>query len=258
MLKNSFNKIIENKLSPLTQSIRESILHSRMASQDMQAMQILKQYDIGNSYFPYTSFSLSPSTILHIINDLFINKRKVIVEFGSGRSTLFLLKFIQYHQLDTKLFSVESDLEYSSYLNDIVNSNNLNQDNFYQINAPIVESNFHYQGKNSLWYEEEMVSKSLPDNIDLVIVDGPASSYDAYVRYPAVPAIQQKLNKDFSIFLDDTYREAESSIAIEWEKVLTIKKQEFLKYTLFTTKSDFSTKPYFEGYPYKIDMLNKK
>lgn len=47
------------------------------------ALQLLDSLKPINTFLPATTWSLNPSTIVHILNDILINERKNIIEFGS-------------------------------------------------------------------------------------------------------------------------------------------------------------------------------
>ncbi|PYE82143.1 hypothetical protein DFQ11_102724 [Winogradskyella epiphytica] len=66
------------------------------------------------NFIPFTDWSISPSVILHILNDIVINKRQHIIEFGSGASTLYIAQLIRTLNLPAQLYSVESSEEWLS------------------------------------------------------------------------------------------------------------------------------------------------
>ena len=63
----------------------------------------------ANTFIPFTAWSLSPFVIDMVLNDILINKRSKIIEFGSGNSTIFIAKLIKVYDLDIIFFSVDSD-----------------------------------------------------------------------------------------------------------------------------------------------------
>lgn len=52
--------------------------------------------------------------------------------------------------------------------------------------------------------------------IDLVTVDGPPAALQALSRYPAYPALRERLGGDAALLLDDTARDAEQRIMADW------------------------------------------
>ena len=69
----------------------------------------LKSLFSESTFTPMTTWSISPSTILHVLNDISINQPKNIIEFGSGISTIYIAKLIKLNKLKVKFFVVESD-----------------------------------------------------------------------------------------------------------------------------------------------------
>lgn len=73
--------------------IRNSESHAKLARQMNANIQALNSLSLLmdeniNKYIPFTDYALSPYSIAHILNDLAINSRKNIVEFGSGTSSI--------------------------------------------------------------------------------------------------------------------------------------------------------------------------
>ncbi len=80
----------------------------------------LQQLSPKDSFIPFTHWSMPPILILHILNDIIINSRKNIVEFGSGASTLYIARLIRAQKLECKLIAVESDKGWLQKMNDIL------------------------------------------------------------------------------------------------------------------------------------------
>lgn len=115
-------------------------------------------------------------------------KGKTILEFGSGTGTIELTKH-------WKVYSVEQDSKWVGVAKD---SN--------YIHAPI---------KNG-WYDNEIVFNSLPQEYDLIIVDGPKGSHFR----PGIDKHIDKLNTNVPIVLDDTHRKADRDHAIHLAEML--------------------------------------
>lgn len=56
------------------------------------------------------------------------------------------------------------------------------------------------------------------ESIDFLVVDGPYGSLCPYARYPALPALIDRLSPSAEIWLDDTYRSDEKAIANKWSE----------------------------------------
>ena len=111
------------------------------------------------SFIPFSAWAISPSTILHVLNDLCINKRRVIIEFGAGASTFYIAKLIKTLRLETVFYSVESDAKWVEELNRQLEIYKL-QDYVNIIYAPLTEINENYAYREQkTWYSTEVLDK---------------------------------------------------------------------------------------------------
>lgn len=187
--------------------------------EDIYCRQLLNNLFEGHDQLPITKSSMSFFAIAMILNDLQINKRQNIIEFGSGLSTILMARLIKKNNLSCKIYSVEHDKNWFDLLNTILKKENTNK-NVVSIHAPLSSSK---KSKNSLeWYNEDILLNSLPENIffDLVIIDGPPAHEKSKIlsRYPALPFLNNKLNKSFSVYVDDASRDGEQKVINYWEK----------------------------------------
>lgn len=229
------------------QRIKEIKKHQSQTQQiHFDYSQISKLFPEPN-FIPLTSWAISPSTILHMLNDVVINNRQSIIEFGSGASTLYIAQLIKVQNLNTRFYSVESDeIWIEKMKNELKKLDLEDQVNF--ILAPLKEVAPELRlNEQTLWYDTEKISKALngkSESIDLVIVDGPYGGSTPFARYSALPFIKTYLKKDFSVFLDDIHRSEEKIILQEWKEILGLKPIRFKRYGYFITNSSFSIQPF--------------
>lgn len=170
-------------------------------------------------YLPYTSSAMSLDSLTCVFNDICINNRKEILEFGAGVSTILLARLIKINKLETKLTSVESDPDFIEYLKKtLANEQTLSKVKI--IHAPLTNRHSEYKFTKTEWYSPKVLEKNIKSISDLVIVDGPlAFNKDvALSRYPAVPYIFNRLAHNCSIYLDDANRNGEKQCMAEWSK----------------------------------------
>lgn len=180
-------------------------------------------------YLPYTSSSLRYSSLAYFLNDIVINNRKVIVEFGSGISTIFLSKLI--HQLnltDVKVLSIDNNKDWLEIIHNYISKDHTSLDSIKLIYA---ESNFcSLSLENNSWYDVEKLGlmEKYKGQIDCVLVDGPEAWHKdiELSRYPALPYMYDFLANGCSIFLDDTNRLGEKSIIEMWSKEYEFKTEQ--------------------------------
>lgn len=191
--------------------------------ENLTALQNIKKYTDTGKHLASTRSSLNYFTISSIINDILINKRSNIIEFGSGISSIIIARFIKIENISAKLYSIEGNEGWFNYLESIIKEENL-EDYITLIYAPLTKCSI---SKNNLeWYDIEKIEKGINNmTFDTVIIDGP-EAYEKHIemaRYPALIYIYEKLNIRYSIFLDDSTRNGEKKIRALWENKLNIK-----------------------------------
>jgi predicted O-methyltransferase YrrM len=167
---------------------------------------------LKNSYLPITSSSISPSNLVYIMNDIVLNKRHNILEFGSGISTILIGRLISQNKLNSNIVSIEHDSDWVNFIQEYIDNENLS--NFI---------NLIYSPLNNGFYN--LNPMLLNQKFDMVIIDGPpAYEIDKQeARYPTFPFIKDKLNENSIVFIDDADRDGEKNIIKKWENEFNIK-----------------------------------
>jgi|SRR5690554_813805 len=205
--------------------------------------QILQPLMIEYPYLPFNGGALRPFNISFLLNDIIINDRKIIVEFGSGISTILISRLIKRNKLSCQLISIESDLDWNKKLNRILEGEDVHH-NTTIINAPLKEIETPFGINN--WYDFDD-SIFLEKKIDLVIVDGPPAYLEElkHSRYPALPKVHKFLSKNHMIYLDDTNRIGEKEVILRWEKDFDIKfNKDGSNYSTYISHESFGTIPF--------------
>lgn len=207
-------------MNPIQNIIRliRGVVRSTRSIYDVSALVQLRP--LLKHYIPFSSMAMSPAEIAKICNDVSINKRARIVEFGSGASTVFIAKIMPE---DSILYSVDHDDHWLGIVSSWLERESL-RDRVHMIHAPLEKIQVgNHQG---FWYQRSVVDERLPeDSIDCLIVDGPpagANGNERMARYPAVPVLKSRLSPNCSIYLDDAVREGELHIAELWGQELGI------------------------------------
>ncbi|EHQ24687.1 class I SAM-dependent methyltransferase [Mucilaginibacter paludis] len=161
-----------------------------------------------------SNFSLVPYGLIFLRNELVLNKRKNILEFGSGLSTLFMGQLIKKHGLKACICTIESGEEWISLLKEKVDQLKL-AEYIKIIYAPLVEDSNY--GK---WYDMDILNRELNQEqlFDMIVIDGPPAFNPqiAKSRYRAIPYIFNSLSDNCFIFLDDANRMGEQEIIQLW------------------------------------------
>ncbi|MEL4455026.1 class I SAM-dependent methyltransferase [Lutimonas vermicola] len=211
---------------------------------------------INLGFFPKSSYSLSPTTLLHVINEIIINDRSQILEIGSGISTLYLAKVIKDNNLDSTLLSLDEDEKWQQVIKE--NLKKIECEHLVTFKtASLKEGNYGY------WYDDKIVSEFLCRKnyqFDLVLVDAPSTTVDKTARDGAIPFLTNNnlLSEEYVIFLDDTFREKEYKISLSWQERLQCKLFNYTVYSILVKGDGFITQPFFQGHKYRVNEYYKR
>lgn len=171
---------------------------------------------IGVPYLPWPASAIAPSALLSILNDMEINDRQHIVEFGCGLSTVYMAMIAK--RTGAKIISFDDNPEWASLVRGWINR--VDAAAACSIIVAPLTSNPHALDGNK-WYDRTVVEAQLAGaTVDLILVDGPIAytQEKRLARYPALPNIADRLSCDCAIFLDDVRRSGEREIAERWAK----------------------------------------
>lgn len=165
------------------------------------------------------TWSLGGNTLNFLEKQIQFTKPKVILEFGSGISTVCLTRYMQElhgHSDRVYVFSVEQDAVFAQTTKELLES--LDLDKYCQIiHAPICEQ--RVKGIQTICYnlEDSSLKEMLADrSLEMVVIDGPSG---AGSRFGTLPLIKPFLSPKTWFFLDDALRDRELYIAQLWERL---------------------------------------
>lgn len=166
---------------------------------------------------PLRGWACSPDVLLRLHTHIVNTKPKVIVEFGSGASTLVIADAISQNG-DGKLFSIEHSEYYGKQTLSQLEQNGLQHSIELRTGSLELWGEEHLNlkdaSKPSLWYPKSLLQDI--ENIDLIWVDGPPGNTCLYSRYPALPALSTQLSEHAEVWMDDTVRQEERDICEDW------------------------------------------
>lgn len=158
---------------------------------------------------PLRGWAASPDFLLIVMNHALDKKPTVVLECGSGASTLVLAKCAQTNACG-KVYSLEHDPKIAKRTRDMLERASLS-DWGTVIDAPIIRHEIG--GEVWRWYSLADLPKR---GIDLLVIDGPPMPLGPMIRYPAGPLLFTRVNEGGTVFLDDSDRNDERAILKRW------------------------------------------
>lgn len=204
----------KENLTLLTQNMIK--IQNRIYSQ-LESLSWLQHRLLPNTQLPsLRGWASSPDVLLHLHTYIMETKPKIVVEFGSGASTLVIADALRQNGVG-KLFSIEhSELYGHQTLSQL---QRVDLEEWVNIRIGDLEE---WHGKHisteipSLWYPISLLKDI--ENIDLLWIDGPPGNTGMYSRYPALPALYKQLSNSIEIWMDDTVRQEEKEICESWSE----------------------------------------
>ena len=139
-------------------------------------------------------------------------KPKIIVECGSGVSTLILSYLIE-EEKQGFLYSLDHLKKYADITQDHLKDHNL--EDFAEVLYSPLEK-YRLKEKDFRWYDLKGLNEKITDSIDMLIIDGPPRGINPKVRYPALPLLMDKLSRKCVVVLDDAARLDELNVLDDW------------------------------------------
>jgi predicted O-methyltransferase YrrM len=160
----------------------------------------------------FASWALSPPAALAIVESIFETDADLVVEAGSGSSTVVAALALA-KQGHGRVLALEHDIAFAEKTRRELRR--LGVESFAEvIVAPLVEQVVHTETYR--WYALDSVTFDAP--IDVLLVDGPPGLTGPLARYPAIPLLAEFLASDAVVFLDDVDRAEEQEIARRWSQ----------------------------------------
>ena len=238
-IKNKLKNFVDSKVSLLK-------THQHLLQQTNFNYNQISHLFKEDSFIPFSAWAISPSTILHVLNDITLNKRQNVIEFGAGASTFYIAKLIKVLDLNTVFYSIESDKYWAEEIQNQIQILKI-EDFVKVIYAPLTPISGNIALRNQKkWYDPNLLEEKLPKKIsfDLLLVDGPFGGSSPFARYSAVPFLKSKLAANFSIFLDDVNRPDEQEIIREWSEFLDCEIQFKERYGVISNSRNFNVTPF--------------
>ena len=203
-------------------SVEKDLEEERTQTQAIQSI-----YTFITPRYPLPSMSrwtAFPDLAETIVRECMTNKPKLVVELGSGVSTLITAYALEQHgEKDAHIISLDHSQEYTQKTQDLLTVHEL-ETKAQVLYSPLEPT--QVGNKNYIWYNIDLLTTK--DTIDLLIVDGPPAKTNQLARYPALPLLFSKLSKECIIILDDAARPSEQQAVSQWLREFPGFKQEYI------------------------------
>ncbi|MGE4543370.1 MAG: class I SAM-dependent methyltransferase [Pedobacter sp.] len=152
----------------------------------------------------------SPDFLWHLTRHARKNCPQVVVECGSGTSTLILARCLQLNGAG-HVYSMDHDPVFAEKTRQELAFHGLSEWATV-FDAPLQKHTL--KGEEWLWYAPEVLPEGL--GIDMLIIDGPPASTGINARYPVGPLLFPLINPGGAVFMDDYARPDETAISKLW------------------------------------------
>lgn len=161
---------------------------------------------------PMRLWRISPDFATQIVMLVRKQQPRLVVEIGSGVSTI-ITSYCLKEQGGGRVISFEHEAEFAKVSADDVASHGLSE--WAEVrHAPLTEITI--KGEARRWYDLSKFDDLGAGQIDLLTVDGPPEGTGDLARYPALPALYEKLKPGALILIDDYMREPEFAMVGRW------------------------------------------
>ena len=182
--------------------LKEQVWHSYRQSEALQ--QLFALLNFSAPIPPTRSWAASPDLLLTIADLVRTRKPRLVVELGSGVSTLILSKAGA-----RKVISIDNSAEFAQKTRDMLKAHKVRG-----VEVRVAPLKAHASGVD--WYDTAKL-KDLK-NIDMLIIDGPPGSKNPDARKPALKELLAKLSPNVVVVIDDVNRKGEREMAEAFAK----------------------------------------
>jgi hypothetical protein len=218
-------KVLDTLREEIRKLLKKEVLNS---TKQLEALVTIQNYlHSGELVGEMHGWAISPDFALHLVRMIEEKDYDVVIEFGSGTSTVLIAKALaknatrRQEKKPCAQIAFEHLAEYHAQTLTQLRQAGL-ADRVQLVLAPLVP----YVGPNGTtysYYDCHNALESLAGSLNgsghrvLVLVDGPPGGTGKHARYPAVPVVLSYFAKDrVDVLLDDYARDDERQIADSW------------------------------------------
>ncbi|PSL03100.1 methyltransferase family protein [Haloactinopolyspora alba] len=192
--------------------IREHIarLEYEPVRQVQALLQLVERVD-ARAPLPQTGgWAMEPTTLLRLVNLVERERPAMIVECGSGASTVWLAYAVRALGAG-RVVALEHDERFAAETRRLLDEHGLSE--VAEVRTAAL-TDLELGRESFVWYDRDAVADI--KDIELLVVDGPPRSSGPQARYPAVPVLAPVLAPGAKIVVDDVDRSEEQEATEAW------------------------------------------
>lgn len=236
LLEHSVSEIQKNQRE-LAEELRRQVANTVKQSSSNSVKQLEAYMGIqtflssGEAALNFHGWPISSDVALFLIEKVMVEDFDLIVEFGSGTSTVIFARAMELSLKSAKseakkqVVTFEHDVNYLRKTRQALSTQGLSEV-VDLVHAPLEWKIFdgneynYYACENRLSQVEEQLSGRKAKI--LVLIDGPPARTCDHARYPALPVILDSLSRhELHIVLDDYSRKEEQEIVSSWRDFMS-------------------------------------
>ena len=160
---------------------------------------------------PRPKWAAAPDLVLAVVEAMRQLRPSLVIECGSGWSTLWLALAVRRFELDGRIVALEHAPEYAHRTQELLESHNATE--FAEVRVAPLEP-LELDGQEWRWYARKAWDDL--EKCGVLLVDGPPGKSSGKARYPAIPALATRLETRIVVALDDARRRHEREIVQAW------------------------------------------
>ena len=165
----------------------------------LEALQNLNALLPASEVLPATrGWAASPDLLLVLVDLVITGRPSLVVECGSGASTLWLALAMRKFKIDGRIIALDHDAVFGGKTRDLLARHDV-ADLAEVRDAPL--ESYDLAGESYSWYARRAWEDLT--GIDLLFVDGPPAATGHQARYPALPLLTGSLSPVATVVLDD-------------------------------------------------------
>lgn len=200
--------MVRSRLRGFARFLNASPEHSKC-----EAEALLKLSALRVGYTTWTSSSMTARAIVHILNEIVINRRLRVLELGMGLSTLYIASLMKELE-DVSFLSVDHDAGWIDICRKQLAVKHLVTSRHSIVLAPL-SRRVGDDGEETEWYDLERITDAAASfKPDLVVIDGPPAWEEdkQRARLPAFEFLKTIVDDDTTLFVDDYLRLGEAEL----------------------------------------------